>query len=212
MILTDDEFVRHVQTRLKTAGLLKGVVDGAPGPLTMKALDKALPPPQRLALAPWITAATEVMGLHESRDNAELRAWLKRDGRTLGNPGSLPWCGDFCATAMRIGLPDEEMPGPVGENPYWAKNWIHFGRRLSDPMLHSVVVFTRDGGGHVGFAIGQDAKDLYVLGGNQANEVNVSRISKSRLIGSRWPKTWPYEPAPLPAMTPGSIPRTMNEF
>lgn len=211
--LTDDEFVRFAQVRLKAAGLFAGVVGGNAGPLTIEAFEKAVPLPADLSPPePWIAAGLETLGWHETRDNARLRAWLKRDGATLGDPDSLPWCGDWTATAKRIGLPDEDLPGPLGENPYWARNWLHFGRRLEDPMLHCVVVFERGSGGHVGFAVGEDDQDLYVLGGNQGDGVSVTRISKARLLGARWPKTWPHEPRPLPRMTPGSIPASVNEF
>lgn len=41
--MTDDQFVRLVQTRLASAGFYTGKIDGSAGPATMSALDKALP-------------------------------------------------------------------------------------------------------------------------------------------------------------------------
>jgi hypothetical protein len=29
--------------------------------------------------------------------------WLKRDGRSLGDPSKNPWCGDFVETCIRTG-------------------------------------------------------------------------------------------------------------
>lgn len=42
--MTDDEFVRMLQSRLAQAGHYTGKIDGAAGPVTIAALDKALPP------------------------------------------------------------------------------------------------------------------------------------------------------------------------
>ena len=30
--------------------------------------------------------------------------WLKRDDRSLGDPGKNPWCGDLVETSIRMGL------------------------------------------------------------------------------------------------------------
>jgi len=49
---------------------------------------------------PWMVEAKKVMGLHENRDRAVLAKWLKSDGKTLGDPSKLPWCGDFVDTAI----------------------------------------------------------------------------------------------------------------
>ena len=57
--------------------------------------------------------------------------WLKRDGRSLGDPGKNPWCGDFVETCIRMGLPDEPLLGALGTNPYWARNWLLFGERTA---------------------------------------------------------------------------------
>jgi hypothetical protein len=45
-----------------------------------------------------------------------------------------------------------------------------------------VLIFERGSGGHVGFAVGQDEKHFYVLGGNQSDAVTIARIAKSRLL------------------------------
>ncbi len=64
-----------------------------------------------------------------------------------------------------------------------------WGRELLGPRLGCVLVFTRNGGGHVGLYLGEDSTHYHVLGGNQSNSVNVMRIAKGRLAdgGMRWP-------------------------
>lgn len=137
---------------------------------------------------PWMDVARSKMGKHERRDNGFLRRWLRSDGRTLGDPAKLPWCGDFVETAVALTLPDEDLP----TNPYGARNWMSFGIPVK-PQVGAVLVFWRGSKtgwqGHVGFYTGEDATHYHVLGGNQSNAVTVSRIAKDRLLGARWPET-----------------------
>ena len=148
---------------------------------------------------PWMVEAKKVMGLHETRDHATLAKWLKSDGKTLGDPSKLPWCGDFVDTAIELALPDEPRPGKLGENPYWALNWLLFGKACN-PAYGAVVAFERPGGGHVGFLVGQDEKRFYVLGGNQGDTVSVTPIDRGRARGYRWPTTYDGRPGDLPKM------------
>ena len=123
-------------------------------------------------------------GLHEGRDNAELRKFLKSDGPTLGDPAKLPWCGDFVETCIAVSLPDVGIPN----NPYLARNWLKFGNTV-DPCFGAVMVFWRGSrsgtSGHVGFYYSEDADTYHVLGGNQSNSVNVSKMKKDRFLGAR---------------------------
>jgi len=150
---------------------------------------------------PWMAEAKRVLGRHELRDNGWLRTWLRLDGKTLGDPAKLPWCGDFVETCIKLALPGEPFAGALGQNPYWARNWLRLGESIV-PTYGAVVVFSRGSGGHVGFAVGEDDTALHVLGGNQSNAVTVARLAKSRLLGARWPATHP-RPAKinLPRMT-----------
>lgn len=203
------ESMRQLQTGLKGLGHDPGPVDGLWGKRTEGALRALLVAAGKPVLAdavtdlPWMAEAKRVLGRHEVRDNSWLRAWLRSDGKTLGDPAKLPWCGDFVETAIRLALPGEPFAGALAENPYWARNWLRFGAAI-EPCYGAVLVFERGTGGHVGFAVGQDATTLHVLGGNQSNAVTVARIAKSRLLGARWPATFPRPiSARLPQMTAG---------
>ena len=138
----------------------------------------------------WLKEVERRKGLHEVRDKKVLMTWLRSDGRTLGDPSKLPWCGDLVETAIRTTLPKEIVPA----NPYLARNWLKWGTPVK-PCLGAVLVF--DGGkrpppsGHVGFYVGEDATHYHVLGGNQSNAITVMRLAKSRLLGARWPLTAP---------------------
>jgi len=68
-----------------------------------------------------------------------------------------------------------------------SREWVGYGVKSPEPMLGDILVFSRNGGGHVGFYVGEDSKRYYVLGGNQGNQVNIVKIAKSRLLQARRP-------------------------
>lgn len=182
---------------------------GTIGPKTIAALFGApsagKPPAVEPAVAfPWYALALRKKGLHEGRDYTALSQFLKSDGKTLGDPRQLPWCGDFVETCFAVSLPGEALP----VNPYLARNWLKFGKAIK-PTLGAVLVFWRGTpngtSGHVGFAAGESAANYYVLGGNQSNAVTIAPIAKSRLLGARWPATVPTPRIHLPSASGGTV-------
>ena len=211
------EAIRLIQSGLDKLGHAPGTIDGQWGMRTARALKQliaangqpaTLAPPGPL---PWITEAKTALGRNEARDRTWLMDWLKRDGRSIGDPSKTPWCGDFVETCIRMGLPDEPLLGALGANPYGARNWLLFGRDTK-PVTGAVLVFERGSSGHVGFAIGQDDTHFFVLGGNQSDAVTVAEVTKSRLLGARWPVTFPPRLQRLPTMKPGEFLTTTNEI
>lgn len=214
--MTRDE-VRSVQTQLSELGFDPGPIDGIMGGHTESAIiafkranglkprpyvgeitwrmlheDDLLEPENDL---PWMLEAKRALNRHEVHDNRWLKGWLASDGHALGDPSKLPWCGDFVETAIRLGLPNE----PVPQNPYWALNWRQFGV-LTKPTYGAVASIKRNGGGHVGFIVGEDARRYYMMGGNQSNKSSVVPVDKGRFVREsfRWPKTYPRQPISLP--------------
>ena len=217
MTTDQTDAIRMIQSGLDSLGHSPGAIDGQWGVRTARALISLLAANGRAAsLAPpgplpWITEAKTALGRNEARDRSWLMDWLKRDGRSLGDPAKSPWCGDLVETSIRMGLPDEPLLGALGSNPYWARNWLLFGQAVQ-PITGAVLIFERGVGGHVGFAVGQDDTSFYVLGGNQSAAVTVARIAKSRLLGARWPATVPPRLQRLPNMKPGEFLTTTNEI
>lgn len=134
-----------------------------------------------------ITEARALYGTLEApgkADNPVIIGWAKEVGlaKTF-SADSIPWCGLFAAIVVkRAGWE------PV-KDPLWARNWAKFGREVlqKDAALGDVLVFVRDGGGHVGFYVGHDAGYFHVLGGNQSDAVTITRIAKTRCIAVRRP-------------------------
>lgn len=229
--------VKDLQTKLNDAGYPAGTVDGIPGPKTASAFQSWLKgagydfsvsvEPGELVLRgpnsaraesdhplPWMAEAYGAMGLHETRDNRDLRAFLRSDGGTLGDPSQFPWCGDFVHTCLRLGLPAEKFQGRVGENPYLARNWLDFGIECGPSVGAIGVVHRGDPNsiyGHVFFYVGEDDDFIYALGGNQSNAVTITRIKKSRLLGYRWPRTSRFKPTGVRLIRDGNVPVSHNE-
>jgi uncharacterized protein (TIGR02594 family) len=115
-------------------------------------------------------------------DNPEILAWAEETGlRKVYSADSIPWCGLWMAVIAKRA--DKE---PV-KDPLWARNWAKFGVNVGQPGLGDVMVFQRDGGGHVGLYVGEDSQAYHILGGNQSDQVCITRISKQRCIATRRP-------------------------
>lgn len=141
----------------------------------------------------WLREARRYMGLKEiagPKSNATIMGWAKRFGGWIANyftNDDIPWCGLFVGHLISLTLPREKLPA----NPLGALQWAKFGNELSVPALGAILVFSRAGGGHVGFYLGETATHYTVLGGNQLNSVSITQIARSRLVvgGIRWPAT-----------------------
>lgn len=196
-----DEHLKQIQQVMLEAGFYKGKPDGLYGPLTETALRDVITARglKDRRSYPWVDEIRKVLGFHEVRDNATLKKWLVSDGKTLGDPGVLPWCGDAMETAIKRSLPTEKFTGNLASNPYWALNWAGFGVHV-EPRVGAIGVFKRNGGGHVGVLISQSVNSYHVLGGNQGDSVSVTAVPKHTLVDSRWPSTYPipeYRPLPF---------------
>ncbi|MCC7097289.1 MAG: TIGR02594 family protein [Thermomonas sp.] len=154
---------------------------------------------------PWLTEARRNMGLREvpgPRHEGRIVAFFRSALAGWFADDETPWCGAFAAYCMvRAGLP---IP-PKGEA-VRALAWAKWGVSTA-PRVGAVAVFGRQGGGHVGFVVGESADNLYILGGNQSNQVNITPIAKTRLVALRWPSGVPLSETRLPPMRGGTVSR-----
>lgn len=153
---------------------------------------------------PWIVTAEALMYTQEisgSKSNPVILSWAKQIGgfiATYYKDDDIPWCGLFVAWCMHI----NEISITI-KNPLSALEWSKFGTKI-DPCYGAIMVFTRTGGGHVGFYVSEDSESYHILGGNQSNMVNITKVAKSRFHSARWPIG--YEKL----ITPGRIKRTFD--
>lgn len=160
----------------------------------------------------WMPYARTLIGVREvpgKGNSATIMAWAKKLGaKILGityAADAVPWCGLFAAHVMdHVDI----APPPIAVR---ASEWGKWGRKLLSPRPGCILTFTREGGGHVGFYVGEDDTHFHVLGGNQGDAVSVTRIAKARLSEMRWPfgVTLPYPQ--VVRLLPSGAPITVNE-
>ena len=137
------------------------------------------PGPKILKEALKILGTKEVVG---TGNNPEILRWAKElNLENVYKADSIPWCGLAIAYVVK-----QAGYTPVA-GPLWALNWNKFGAKVDEAQLGDILTFTRKGGGHVGIYVGEDNQYYHVLGGNQNDEFNIMRISKSRLSNIRRP-------------------------
>lgn len=135
----------------------------------------------------WMTTARRLIGTQEiagKSSNPVILGWaaaLKPWVQEFYKDDDIPWCGLFvgyCLQVNRIEPPKDVLA---------ARPYASWGDACDPAIPGTILVFSRNGGGHVGFYVAEDEHHYHVLGGNQSNSVNVARIAKSRCIGRRWP-------------------------
>ncbi len=234
-------FDRWVISRLLVHGAYSGKVDDAPGremiagikrfqeaqglpvtgtanAVTVEALRRGgsgmmLPAPTMPKEPIWMREARRHLGLREvpgKGSNPTIMSWAKQLGGWVASfytDDDIPWCGLALGAWIAITLPGEPLPS----NYLGALNWRTFGINLSTPALGAILVFSRKGGGHVGLYVGEDATHFHVLGANQSNSVSITRIEKSRLVATRYPKTGGNPVGGRVHLSAKGVPITRNE-
>lgn len=145
----------------------------------------------------WITYAREQIGTREikgPKHEPKILAWWKAIKRGGIKDDETPWCAAFVGGCLEaVGITSSRFES--------AKSYETWGQRLDAPAVGCVVVFSRDGGGHVGFVVGQDERGrLMVLGGNQGDAVNVKSFDQARVTAYRWPPGVPISSDALPQL------------
>lgn len=133
---------------------------------------------------PWISVARKYIGLREIKgpsNSSTITRWLEQL-KAWWRDDETPWCGVYVGHCMK------ESSRALPQHWYRAIAWLDTGTELDSPAYGCIVVFSRVGGGHVGFVVGRDQLgNIMVLGGNQADAVNIKPFAPSRVTGYRWP-------------------------
>lgn len=158
---------------------------------------------------PWVATARAYLDVAEitgSKTSSVIAGWLRKL-KAWWADDETPWCGTFvgyCLSESGFAVPK-----------YWmrALAWAEWGRPLLVPRVGAVVVFSRTGGGHVGFVVGITSDGmLMVLGGNQANKVSIAPFDPARVVSYRWPTEAPLIGiGDLPVLARNGLPVSTNE-
>ena len=109
-----------------------------------------------------------------------------------------PWCASFVGWCLE----QAELRSAASAA---ARSYETWGVPLEKPVLGAVVTFTRQGGGHVGFYMGERGGKWLILGGNQSNRVSIALYDPARMTSIRWPADTPPPGADAPLRRVSSV-------
>ena len=122
---------------------------------------------------------TAVLGIES---NKNILSYFNKMGLIEIKDDETPWCSAFL-NAMCIDL---NLPFSNRLN---ARSWLDVGVKTEKPEMGDIVIFWRESPtswkGHVGIYISEVGNMINVLGGNQTNQVNISKFEKSKVLGYR---------------------------
>jgi len=116
-----------------------------------------------------------------SNHNPEVVKYFTECGFDVKNDET-SWCSAFvCWCVQKAGLQHTKSLA--------ARSWLGWGDKIMDPEVGDIAVLWRNDPqgwqGHVGFFVRQDGSRIWLLGGNQSNEVNIQDYQGSQLLGYR---------------------------
>lgn len=133
--------------------------------------------PYEIALGEY--GITAVVG---SKSNPEAMKYFKKVGHSWVKDDDTAWCAAFTGYCL-------ETAGFKSTKLLNARSYLDWGVPTKKPKLGDIVVLWRVSKdsvyGHVGFYVKETPDQVYILGGNQNNQVNISAFPKTRVLGYR---------------------------
>ncbi len=177
-----------IQRGLNHVGLYHGTYMGRPGPKTEAAYRQYIGDTQDFEEPLWMGIARNELGTKEfsgQADNPDVVKYLESVDTlsvSLQRNDETAWCAAFVNWCM-------EKAGIQGTESASARSWLNWGKELAVPVVGCVTVLWRGAPtgwkGHVGFFVKETSDFIYMLGGNQNDEVSIARYPKRRLLGYR---------------------------
>ena len=133
----------------------------------------------------WIDVAMNEIGQLEgtgTQDNQRILEYFKAVVAIPMPHDEIPWCAVFVGWVLR----------QCGISPTcsaYARSYLKWGETLPEFRPGCIVVLKRGSKpyqGPVGFALKKSIGFIDILGGNQANEVKISRFWFPKVLGFRW--------------------------
>jgi uncharacterized protein (TIGR02594 family) len=122
----------------------------------------------------------EIPGPQEN--NPEILKYFKEIGHDWVQDDEKAWCSAFTNWICK-------SVGYAWSGELNARSWLATGFATTTPVPGDIVVLWRESitswKGHVGFYINHDDSNIWVLGGNQNNSVNIAPYPIGRLLEYR---------------------------
>ncbi len=100
-------------------------------------------------------------------------------GNTYVKTDEVAWCSEFVNWCLL-------QAGIQGTKSAVARSFMTWGEETKTPQFGDLVIFAWDAtSGHIGFYVNETEHIVRVLGGNQDDEVNITRYKKDRIVSYR---------------------------
>lgn len=135
----------------------------------------------------WYARALKEMGVKEipgGKSNPGILQYYKDVGHSEITDENTSWCAAFVGSML-------ERSGITSTKSLLAKSYLKWGRKMEAPRIGCIAILSRGDPtswtGHIGFFVRQSKTAIYLLGGNQSNEVNETAFASDRVLAYRWP-------------------------
>jgi uncharacterized protein (TIGR02594 family) len=139
-----------------------------------------------MANASWMSIAEGERGVRAWRPgSSNPRITEYHDCTNIaGYDDKASWCSSFVNWVLR-------RAGIACTGSALARSWLTWGEPLQSPVPGCIAVLSRDDPngwkGHVGFFLRIDGDSVYLLGGNQLDEVREHSYPLTTVLAYRWP-------------------------
>jgi uncharacterized protein (TIGR02594 family) len=137
----------------------------------------------------WMKFARSQIGVTEvpgAGSSETVLSFYAKAGHPEIKDDSVPWCAAFANACL-------EQTGFSGSKSLMARSFLTWGKKVAKPVPGDITVLWRgsptSAEGHVGFFVKEDATHVWLLGGNQGDQVKIEAFPKSRVLGYREPVT-----------------------
>ncbi len=135
---------------------------------------------------PWLRIASMEIGVTShpvGQSNPRITEYNNATN-LKGYDDKIAWCSSFMNWCFA-------QVGIAGTGSALARSWLDWGDALENPRLGCIAVLHRgdpqDWRGHVGFFLHADTERVYLLGGNQLDQVREHSYPLSSVLQYRWP-------------------------
>lgn len=126
--------------------------------------------------------AKQELGVHETPGSAATQRIIEYHATTTlkATSDEVSWCSSFVNWCV-------VQTGLKGTNSAAARSWLDWGNVVDQPLEGDIVIFKRGAtpSGHVAFFVKSSGDLVYVLGGNQSDQVKISAYKRGDVLGYR---------------------------